>query len=57
MSDRMKTYELAVSGYVVVRVQAENENEAFDKALQETVAGELYNYEVDNIEEVKGATI
>ena len=49
----MKTYELAISGYVIVTVRADNEDEAFEKALEDTVAGELYNYELDNIEVVE----
>jgi hypothetical protein len=48
----MKTYKVAVSGWVDVRVQAENAEEAMDKALEETVAGELYNYEFEAVTEV-----
>lgn len=48
----MKTYKLAVSGYVLVEVQAENEEQAQDVALNTTVAGELYDYEFNEVTEV-----
>lgn len=48
----MKKYELTISGYVVVEVEAESPESAIDVALKTTVAGDLYNYEVDAVEEV-----
>lgn len=48
----MKTYELSISGYITVTVKARNSEEAFDKALEETDAALLYDYELQNIEEI-----
>jgi hypothetical protein len=45
-------YKLAISGYVVVEVEADSEEAAKEAALNNTVAGELYNYEFDDIQEV-----
>lgn len=48
----MKEYTLTISGDVTVTVKAENEDDAIDKAISETVASELGNWEVESIEEV-----
>lgn len=48
----MKNYELSVSGNVVVEVQANSVEEAKELALNTTVAGELYNWVFEEVEEI-----
>lgn len=48
----MGKYKLTVSGHVIVEVEADNEEDAKEVALSTTAAGELYNYEFDDIQEV-----
>lgn len=46
-------YKLSVSGWVSVEVEADSPEEAEELALSDTVAGELYDYIFEDIEEVK----
>lgn len=42
----MPKYKVAVSGYMLVEVDANNEEEASDKIWEEEAVGELYNLEI-----------
>jgi hypothetical protein len=44
-------YRMGVSGYVIVTVEANSPEEAEEKALNETVAGELYDYVFEYMQE------
>ena len=45
-------YQLAVSGWVKVEVEASTPEEAQEKALNDIVAGELYDWVFEEVTEV-----
>lgn len=47
------TYRLAISGYVIVTVEAYNSGEAYDLALESEPACHLYDFELQDINEVE----
>jgi len=49
----MSKYTVVVSGWVSVEVEANNEDEAQEKAFDETVVGELYDYVVEDVKETE----
>lgn len=49
----MTKYKMAVSGWVQVEVEASSREEAEEKALNDTVAGELYDWVFEDVEEVE----
>lgn len=42
-------YTVAISGYITVEVEADNELDAETAALETDAAGELYSYEIESV--------